>query len=329
MHDPEAERGCSPYTDWRFNAKDFERYSTSYWQFPVRLVHPGETALVRHVWKAEPANTQGGGSVISLLPVLALHTWPTKEVSNAIRDADLPGAKQGWTPWATLTQRRQARLSGLDAKTVQSATQFLVNRGLLETEQRRRARGGGGRQTYYRLRNDLYPLAANDKYVEVHGWLLYGGLWSVMPASARNLYLTLRAITKVRNADALVARILESGGSGEGTAWDTAYRMASASHSIRELIELTGMSRSAVMRARDLLERPHSAVCSWPFLRVDKPGDGSALQYEVAGIPGLNDPHPMHLDFDGLNAPEMVEYWRKKWPCRKKFEWLDTMRRAA
>ena len=62
----------TPPTVWAFNEADRQEYADRFWRFPTRLVTAG---LVAKLWR-EPGTTRGGGTVSSLLPVLALHTWP-------------------------------------------------------------------------------------------------------------------------------------------------------------------------------------------------------------------------------------------------------------
>jgi hypothetical protein len=67
---------------WLFNDDDRQKYQESFWRCPVRLVADGTWAKL---WRT-PGTIRGGGAVTSVLPVLALHTWPEKE-----------GATAGWT----------------------------------------------------------------------------------------------------------------------------------------------------------------------------------------------------------------------------------------
>jgi hypothetical protein len=75
----------------------------------------------------------GGGTVTSVLPVLALHTWP-----------DQSGAEPGWTGWTYLSRRRLAALAGLDKNSVTAASRQLVTSNLMQMARRPRERHEGG-----------------------------------------------------------------------------------------------------------------------------------------------------------------------------------------
>jgi hypothetical protein len=131
-----------PPTVWQFNAADRQRNAPRYWRCPARVVTAG---LWAKLWR-DSGTTRGGGIVTSLLPVLALHTWP-----------DQSGAEIGWTGWSYLSRRRLAALAGITMDSVAAAYQRLVTLNLMELERRSRARHEGGYKTFFRLAATLYP----------------------------------------------------------------------------------------------------------------------------------------------------------------------------
>lgn len=176
-------------TDWRFNTDDQDRYQARYWRCPARLVTGGTWAAL---WR-EPGTLRGGGTLTSILPVLALHTWV----------AD--GPNNDWTRWQVFSQRRLCRLSGLATQSVSDALQDLERVGWLERRPATRfGRAGGRPPDEYRLSRSLYP-AEGETWHQLRGSLFYGGLWSLLPTpAARHLLVTIRGLEPVISEQALL-----------------------------------------------------------------------------------------------------------------------------
>jgi hypothetical protein len=153
---------------WLFNDDDRKKYQDRFWQCPVRLVKNGIWATL---WRT-PGTKRGGGAVTSILPVLALHTWPEKE-----------GATGGWTGPSYLSQRRIARLAGVDKDTVRTAIDRLVSLNIMQVKKQRRAKYEGGYKTLYRLNISLYP-KGDEPYAKFPAALFYGGTWFMLPSAA-------------------------------------------------------------------------------------------------------------------------------------------------
>jgi hypothetical protein len=197
-----------------------------------------------------------GGAITSVLPVLALHTWPGQE-----------GAVRGWTGWTYLSRRRVAMLAGLNKDSVGVAYRHLVALKLMELDRRPRERHQGGVMTYYRLATSLYP-EADEPYALMPGTLIYGGVWAMLPSPAfRHLYLVIACLDAIGDEAAYLARIGEDlDGDWDRRAddedWaidDPAARAAAiqekllaaqrARHplSMRDLVGYSGLQRSTVI----------------------------------------------------------------------------------
>src|SRR4051794_13095642 len=85
---------------YEFNEADRDAFRDRFWRCPVRLVQDGTWAAL---WTGNGRRRRGGGAAGALLPVLAIHAWPTHE-----------GSVPGWTGPVVLSYRRLARLAGLD-----------------------------------------------------------------------------------------------------------------------------------------------------------------------------------------------------------------------
>jgi DNA-binding transcriptional ArsR family regulator len=193
---------------------------------------------------------RGGGSIASVLPVLALHTWPDKT-----HGAD-PLAAGWWTAWQPLSYRRIARLAGVTPETVGQALKRLVALGLAE----RRLDAppdhfGGPRRNSYRLRTDLYA-SGKEKFAVFGGGMLYGGHWAFLPTpAARQLYIALACLQPVLNEKAYLGkRDLEPGSlmAEEILAEVRQHRPLS----LEMLARASGMSRPAVAEALEVLKQP-------------------------------------------------------------------------
>jgi hypothetical protein len=179
---------------WVFNEADRKRYNTRYWRCPVRLVQDG---LWRDLWRANDLPYRGGAPT-SVLPVLALHTWP-----------DHPAAADGWTAWTYLSRRRVAALAGVNKDTATRAYRRLVSAKLMEVQRRPRAPYEGGCKIYYRLAASLYP-RGDELYAEIRGNLFYGGTWCLLPSPAyRHLYTVLACLDPIGDEEAYWAQIAE------------------------------------------------------------------------------------------------------------------------
>jgi hypothetical protein len=230
-------------------------------RFPRRLVTNG---LLAKLWR-EAGTRRGGGVVTSLLPVLALDTWPGQE-----------GAEKEWTGPTHVPNQRLATLAGLSRDSVTAACRRLVERRLMTLKRRPRARHEGGYKLYYRLSTKLYP-QAGEPYAAVPGNLIYGGVWSLLPSAAcRHLYLVIAGLDPIGDEEAYLDAIeADLDGDWDHRAddddWDIAdpaERAAAvqakllaeqrARHplSMRDLVESSGLQPSTVVKALQRLLAP-------------------------------------------------------------------------
>ena len=246
---------------WLFNDADREKYRDRYWRCPVRLVKDGLWAAL---WRM-PGTIRGGGAVTSVLPVLALHTWPEKE-----------GAIAQWTGPSYLSQRRIARLAGVNKETVATAIDRLVSMKVMKVEKRPRGQYEGGYETHYRLHIALYP-KGDEPYAQLPASLFYGGTWFMLPSAAgRHLYVVIACLDPVRNEDAYLNPLKDVGDGnldGFGDEEDNdieddeerqatiaaklrAKRRSSEPQSISDLVRFAGLQRSTVVEVLRVLTTP-------------------------------------------------------------------------
>jgi hypothetical protein len=203
--------------------------------------------------------------VTSVLPVLALHSWPEKE-----------GAIGGWTGLSYLSQRRIARLAGVNKETVAAAVKQMVSLKLINVKKQPRAKYDGGYETHYRLNARLYP-QGDEPYVELSASLFYGGTWFMLPSSAsRHMYVVIACLDPIRNEDAYLGPLKgesENGLDWKGDGYDDgieddrereasikakllAKRRSSEPQSISDLVRFSGLQRSTVVEALRVLTPP-------------------------------------------------------------------------
>jgi len=240
------------YTGWQFNDEDRDNYSERYWACPARLVHKG---MLASVWSL------GRGGASSILPVLAVHTWPKQK-----------GAESSWTGYTTLSRRRIATLSGLDKDTVTVGLRSLKSAGLLQLKRVPRSDHQGGYQTQYRLRSSLYA-NERERFVPIRACLFYGGTWAVLPTPAmRHLYIVTACLDPIGDEDRYLEKIKIDGADRDwfnfgSTDLDLAdfsgieeyeeavkqrlldARRSSATVSLSELQRHSGLSRCTVISA--------------------------------------------------------------------------------
>jgi hypothetical protein len=259
----------TPPTVWKFNEADRQAYADRFWRLPTWVVTAG---LLAKLWR-EPGTKRGGGTVTSVLPILALHVWPEQT-----------GAAAGWTGWAHLSRRRLAALAGLNKDSVGTACRRLVALRLMETTPRSRAGHEGGYAMYYRLSTALYP-KADQSYAAFPANILYGGVWAMLPSPAcRQLYLAILGLDSVRDEQAYLDRIGEDvDGDWTQMADDDDRLIADpdlravaiqrrllaeqrARHplSIRDLVRYSGLQRSTVVEALAGLLEPMFGICVDP-----------------------------------------------------------------
>ena len=290
-----AKRGApAPPKEYRFNPADQKKLEHKYWRAPRRLVIGGMDEEGRELpgvwarlWRAE-GTTRGGGSATSLLPVLAIHSWPGKPNLDGGPGHGSP-PEPGWTGWTLLGRRRMARLAGLNKDTIRGALAQLADAGLLQTRRRPRARHEGGYNTSFRLALEVFPDPEKDEqFATIPAELFYGGGWSFLPTNAaRHLYTVIACLDPIANEDEYVEKIIAdhhgsepwwddeelverydryeefsaTNGYPEGTIGELLRRdylgkVKRKARSLSELQRLTGLTRATLVEARDILTAP-------------------------------------------------------------------------
>lgn len=169
-----------PRSPYRFTARDLRKHAARYWKCPARLIESGQWAAL---WKGQ--SSRGSGAATSVLPVLALHTFPNPHQ---------PEAK--WTPRFRLTYRRLSALAGVNKSTIRPVFDRLVGLHYARLATRRIPHPNPEEestrtQVSFRLSHDCYP-AEGEAYTVLRASLFYSGLWASLPAAARNVWLVLR-----------------------------------------------------------------------------------------------------------------------------------------
>ena len=253
----------APPQQWLFTEEDREKYSKRFWRCPTRLVAGGQWAAL---WR-EDGTRRGGGVVPSVLPVLALHTWPGKQYLGEGPAADAPASARDratWATWHYLSHRRVARLAGVNTETVGKVLDRLETAGLLQRRKLPPPKYVGGPARYeYRLTAALYAAGtglgarALERYAGVNATLFYGGVWHLLPtAAARHLYVTIACLDPVLNEPAMLDYLEDEefiDRSDPGVLRGIRER---SPRSVAELAELSGMTRSTVEEALEVLTTP-------------------------------------------------------------------------
>lgn len=239
-----AQIGDEQPQEWLFNEADRTDFATRFWKIPVHLVEGGTWAAL---WR-EFGTTRGGGTVTSLLPLLALHTFPTDQ---------RPEASAGFTPWGYVSHRRLARLAGINKSSVGPALKRLEKAGFAKLRQVPAPKHAGGRPRHeYALSLDLFPRGQGERYAEIGGSLFYAGAWSILPSSAaRHLYVTLAALDPVIHEPSLEVALFEAGAEDDGTGTVQKYR---ARHGalLLKIANASGLPRSTVQVQLKVLTAP-------------------------------------------------------------------------
>ena len=189
-----------PRRAYQFCESDREKYGDRFWALPHRL---GEDGFLRDALRQPTTDAarkaRGGGSATSLLPVLALHAFPSRRQDDALLDGmDAPPPKSEWTSWTYLSRRRMAALAGLTKNTVARALEHLTGLGVVETFNPKTRTETGLPKCYYRLSHRLFA-QNGEPYSQFSARFIYGGVWAMLPLnSARHLFLIAATMERGR-----------------------------------------------------------------------------------------------------------------------------------
>lgn len=231
--------------EWEFNAGDRQDYGGRFFKLPSLWV---ETGALRASW----ALSRGYGAAISMLPVLALETFPGKEKDAAGLDGakGLPTANASeWTPFSYLSIRRIARLSGIDENTVlNSGFPQIEKLGWGQSFAVRCRKSANGQRRYFRLSTGAFAQKSAG-FVAIHGSLPYGGIWPLLPPAAKQLYIAIGALDPVYDEEAF----RESLDNDELADERIAELREREPTSIGELQRVSGLSHSTIHEAIKVL----------------------------------------------------------------------------
>lgn len=266
---PPKQRVPAPKT-YPFTHDDQTAFIKRFWRCPVRLVTDGTWAKL---WRRK-GTKRGGGAATSILPILALHSYPEKEVEQ-----------DGWTEWKELPMRYIAPRAGLNKDTIRGALRDLRAARLLQLRRvlHDKERGLRGRRVLYRLSTTVFPRKGETEVAVLPGLLFAGGSWALLPTPAcRHLYVVVACLDPIRNEDLyfegkLKARVRAAAqGLGQHTPEELRQSSKVQARMRREvlarrraeeepvtlakLVEMSGMQRSTVAEALRILRKPMPAV---------------------------------------------------------------------
>lgn len=295
----------NPPVEYVFTEIDCKKFSGRHYRFPCRLVTDGTWA---NLW--QPSGKKGGGSIASMLPVIALNAYPG---APSIAPPELPGPDSSFTPWASLGIRRLAKLSGLSEKTAASGMKALARVGLAEVRTIPCHEAAGGRKTWYRLSVKLFP-GPGEEFSMISGRMVYSGNWAFLPtAAARHLYLTLAALDPVHKEESLVVSM--EGELGITEPEEHAEKLSG----IRErkavswsaLVGLAGFGRRTLAETLRILTAPVFDD-SIPLVKVG--GFASGKRWYAIDNAKRPEPWAFTLDYTNGTKPELAARRRKAWP---------------
>jgi DNA-binding transcriptional ArsR family regulator len=195
---------------------------------------------LRTLWNTPGTGGHGKHATTSILPVLALHSWPEKRRK---RDDDNPR----WTPWTALPVRDIARLGGVLDETARGALDRLAAHGLLEQRHVHRV-------FQYRLSVECFARrygrvqrvsSTDDAFFKLPRILVHGGTWATLRPGEQQLLLTIAACDPVHDEAAYRSATALSDPEDD----PVASCRASVPLSLTVLQEQSGLSRAAVRRA--------------------------------------------------------------------------------
>jgi DNA-binding MarR family transcriptional regulator len=230
---PDARAALGPFVDlaaseYAWSIRDWRTWRNKFWRCPVTKSF---FASLRSLREKEGI----GFAVYSVVPVLALSTWPDKK--NAM-----------WTRRSKFSITRLAALSGVSAPTARRVIDALVEAGFLREE--RAVSDWSGRAVFcYRLRCETFYAQPKAQFFALRGHIVYGGWWALLPThGARAVFLAIAALDPVRDEKALAARMASA--DGENESWLSKERILELRHSHRyslaALSRFLGMSRPTV-----------------------------------------------------------------------------------
>lgn len=310
---------------YKFSDGDLGKFENRTWQCPDRLVDPPDTdapGLWAVLWR-ENGTQRGGGSVTSLLPVLAVHTFPgmtSDALAYLCNQARVPipvesRPAEGWTPWACYGHRQLAALSGLDKNTVGRAIDRLVRAGLAQTTNAPIQPGEARPRQCYRLSTTLYRIPG-ESFTEFGGRLFYGGQWAVLPTnSARHLYVVLACVDPIKNEDAWIAGGYDVDEDDSAKrARDLARKREFHRLSITDIGRLMGVPESTALQARDILTTPYHKEHP-TFDREKRNGNVPTWYARNTTVRGVRW-FPKYLNDKAEVARVRREHWREFYAAR-------------
>lgn len=313
----QSNRFTSEPSEYLFSEEDIKKFSERYYRLPCRIVTDRSWA---RLWRE--FGKRGGGTMASVLPVLALSSYP--DAPN-IAGSDLPAPDEGFTPWAYLPVRRIGKLAGIDKDTAQRAMRSLERLGWAQLRTVACRDSAGGRKVWYRLSRKLFP-AAGEPYAMIPGQLIYSGTWMMLPTSkARHLYLALAALDPIYDEEKLKAAFDSEHGIGDDEEQDDKVRKLREKGAVSwsSLIGLTGLCRSSLDEALAILITPLFNKNSIPLIRCGGK-QRTPRWYRVE-----KDAFGWHWTVDFLNSdPKALDVHRRQlWPVIA--QRLDTQKKQA
>jgi hypothetical protein len=303
--------------EYLFSETDRDKWTKRDYRFPCRLVTNGDWATM---WR--PRGKRGGGAIASVLPVLALSSYPDAPTRER---PDLPPPDDAFTPWAYLSCRRIGTLAGVNYDTARRAMHDLAFLGWAELRNISGQHGRGGHEVWYRLSRQFFA-GNGEQWRSMSGHLIYSGSWAVLPTSAaRHVYMMLMALDPVHNEDKLVAAFDEQHGIGDPE--EQELKIAQLRHSKApsraQLLSLSGLQRSTLDEALSILLAPLFTKNAIPLVRTGR-GNGSRWYSLDSRAP------EWRYEPDFLNARGSIDSLRRQlWPMIERRKVRPSKRRKV
>lgn len=262
--------------EYFINEDDRERYGERHVRLGKEMGRSGEFAFL---WRE--SGKRGGGTIASILPVLALHAYPT-ETNPRFLPPELPPPDSAFTPWTYLSTRRFAKLSGLGKDTAWRALRSAGRLGLLEHQTISCRDSAGGRKTFFRLNRKLFA-GVGEEYAAIPGALIYSGTWMILPTPAsRHLYLLLAMLDPIYSEQSLREFYESADGLEDTNKQIRKIREIREAHAVSwsTLMRLSGLSRGALREALSVLLTPLFEKGTLPLVSCGGKA-GSARWYAI------------------------------------------------
>jgi hypothetical protein len=232
----------------KYDERELEQYSNSYWPMPSRFVEEGHLA---RLWRAARVKEKCSGAAIGLLPAIGIHM-------NTVREGRF-----------FMGQHGMGRLAGLSVTSVRKGGRILERTGIGAVQRQLQPNGlpvsvwSLNEVAYVKTKDSLpeqnCPAAS---YLSFPARALYGGNWSQLTPVQQAMYLAVGATVRTHDretSDGFLRYVLPEKQRQE-LLNRTGRLMITTDLPRRRLADLTGISPSALSAAIGTLPRDGTAL---------------------------------------------------------------------